>query len=130
MKGKPLLLLIAAGICLPAGDDVSRHKKAMDQVQEWKDDLKDALDAKAAAKAAGLADKLAKAAAQEASLWNKAKQDDALKLANENLEESRQIFTRVKAGNFDQALQTYGRLEATCRACHDLHPEKRLIQQR
>ena len=116
MTGKLLLLLIVAGICLPAGDDVSRHKKAMDQAQEWKDDLKDALDAKAAA--------------QEASLWKKAKQDDALKLANENLEESRQILTSVKAGSFDQALQTYGRLEATCRACHDLHPEKRLMQQR
>jgi cytochrome c556 len=50
-----------------------------------------------------------------------------VKLANENLAASKQISAAAKSGNFDKALQAYSKLEATCRACHDLHLEKRPI---
>jgi len=122
---KVLLLALLATAPNRAADDVARHKESMDQAQEWKDDLKDALEAKARTKAVELAEKLAKAGAQEASYWKAAKQDDVFKLATDNLEAARRIALSAKAGKFDQALQAYDRLEITCRACHDLHPEKR-----
>ena len=124
MKGKLLVALLALAAVYAAGDASSR-KQAMDQAQEWKDDLKDALDAREGPKAAVLARKLATAGAQETAYWKRAGQEDARKLAADNLEASRQVVRAAKAGQFDQANQAYGRLEATCRACHDLHPEKR-----
>jgi hypothetical protein len=124
MKGKLLVALLALATA-EAADYTARHKQSMDQSQEWKDDLKDALDAKAGAKAAELARKLAKSGAQETAYGKRAGQEDALKLAADNLEASRQVELAAKAGQFEQANQAYGRLEATCRACHDLHPEKR-----
>jgi hypothetical protein len=124
MKGKLLVALLSFTAVYAAGDAGSR-KQAMDQAQEWKDDLKDALDAKAGPKAAALARKLARSGTQETAYWKKAGQEDARKLAADNLEASRQIELAAKEGQFDQANQAYGRLEATCRACHDLHPEKR-----
>jgi hypothetical protein len=110
-----------------SADDTARHKAWMDQAQELKDDLKDALDAKTAQKAAHYADELAKFGAREEAYWKRAKQADAATLANENLEASKQISAAARSGNIDQALQGYSKLEATCRGCHDLHPEKRSI---
>jgi len=122
---KVFLLALLAIAPNHAGDDVARHKESMDQAQEWKDDLKDALDAKAGTKAIELAAKLAKAGAREAAYWKSAKQYDILKLATDNREAARRIAQSIRDGKFDQALRAYGRLELTCRACHDLHPEKR-----
>ena len=108
-------------------DEVSRHKEWMDTAQDGKDDLKDALDAKRAAKAVEDAAKLAAIGKQEEAYWKKAGQRDALDLARKNRAAAEQIAAAAQAGRFDQALQAYGNLEATCRACHDLHPEKRLV---
>ncbi len=69
----------------------------MDQAQEWKDGLKDALDAKARTKAIELAERLAKAGAEEAAYWKKAKQDDVLRLAKGNRESARQIALSAEA---------------------------------
>jgi 5'-deoxynucleotidase YfbR-like HD superfamily hydrolase len=121
-------LLFVAVCVAQAVDDKTRHKEWMDRAQELKDDLRDALDAKAGQKAAKYADELSKTGAQEETYWRKAKQDEAVKLAKENLAASKYISAAAKIGNFDQALQAYSKLDATCRGCHDLHPEKRLIQ--
>lgn len=126
MNGKLLVVLLALAAACAAGGDAYDRKQAMDQAQEWKDDLKDALDAREGPKAAGLARKLATAGAREAASWKSAGQEDARKLAVENLAASRQVAQAARAGRFQQANQAYGRLESTCRACHDLHPEKRL----
>jgi len=48
-------------------------------------------------------------------------------LAKENLAASKQISAAAKSSNPGDALQAYPKLEATCRGCHDLHPEKRAI---
>jgi hypothetical protein len=55
--------LLTAALCFTlAADDVARHKEWMDQAQDLKDDLKDALDAKTWPKAASCAEELAKTA--------------------------------------------------------------------
>ena len=123
-----LLLLLVATWCLAmAPDDGSRHKEWMDTAQEVKDDLKDALDSKLAAKAVENAAKLAAIGKQEEAYWKKAGQKDAIGLAQKNRAAAQQIGVAAKAGRFNQALQVYRDLEATCRACHDLHPDKRLV---
>jgi cytochrome c556 len=100
----------------------------MDTAQDVKDDLKDALDAKLAAKILEDAAKLAGIGKQEEAYWKKAGQKDAIGLAQKNRAAAQQIAASAKAGHFDRTLQAYGDLEATCRACHDLHPEKRLVK--
>lgn len=123
-----IALALLASLCLAvSADDVSHHREWMDSAQEVKDDLKDALDAKSAAKAVEWAVKLRELGRQEEAYWKKAGQQDAVSLAKRNLAASRLIASAAKAGRFDQALQAYGDLEASCRACHDLHPEKRLV---
>jgi cytochrome c556 len=108
-----------------APGDASRHKEWMDTAQDLKDDLKDALDARLGPKAAEAATKLAGIGKQEEAYWKKAGQKDVIELAAKNRAAAEEIAAAAKAGRFDQALQAYGNLEATCRACHDLHPEKR-----
>jgi len=110
-----------------APDDAARHREWMDTAQDMKDDLKDALDAKLVPKVLEHAVKLAKIGRQEEAYWKKAGQKDAIDLARKNRAAAEQIAAAAKAGRFDQAFQAYGDLEATCRACHDLHPEKRLV---
>jgi len=66
------------------------------------------------------------AARHKEAYWKKAGQKDALGLARQFRAASLRIEAAAKAARFDQALQAYGNLAATCRACHDLHPEKRL----
>ena len=123
-----LSLLPIAWLCLAmAPDDAARHKEWMDTAQDVKDDLKDALVAKLAPKAIEQAAKLAGIGKQEEAYWKKAGQKDAIDLARKNRAAAEQIAAAAKAGRFNQALQAYGNLEATCRACHDLHPEKRLV---
>lgn len=127
MKRLIVFLTVAAGFSQNA-DDIAKHKGWMDQAQELKDDLKDALDSKAWQKAALQAEELAKLGAREEAYWTRAKQADAVQLAKQNLDASRRIRAAAKSGNADVALQAYSELEATCRQCHDLHPEKRRIQ--
>jgi len=122
-----LSLLLLASLCLAvAADDTARHKEWMDTAQDVKDDLKEALDAKIGPKVIENAEKLAGIGKQEAEYWKKAGQKDAIDLAQKNRAAAEQIAAAARAGNFDKALQSYGNLEATCGACHDLHPEKRL----
>jgi hypothetical protein len=121
MKTKSLLTAV---LCFTlAADDVSEHKEWMDHAQDLKDDLKDALDAKTWQRAGACADELAKSAEREEAYWKRAKQEDAVKLAKDYLAAAKQISTAAKSGNAGLALEAFSKLEATCRACHDLHPE-------
>jgi hypothetical protein len=127
MKCIIAVLIVAVGFSQTA-DDIARHKEWMDRAQDLKDDLKDALDSKIGQKAVQYADELAITGAREEAYWRRAKQQDAVKLAKENLAASKQISSAAKSGDIVQALEAYSKLEATCRGCHDLHPEKRRTQ--
>lgn len=124
------LMLFAAGLAAAAvtSEDTAAHKARMDDAQDLKADLKDALDAKAAAKAAEPAQKLVKLCLDEEGYWVKTKLPDAVKLARQNVAEAGQIASAATQGHLAEALAGFDKLEATCRTCHDLHPEKRLTQ--
>jgi cytochrome c556 len=109
-----------------AGDDAARHKEWMDEAQDLKEDLRDALNAKSGAKAAEPASKLVQIGEREEKYWRDAKLHDIVKIAQQNLVAAREVAAAAKDGHFEEALLAFGRLETTCRACHDVHPEKRL----
>lgn len=119
--------LFLAGAAVTSGE-AAAHKARMNDAQDLKADLKDALDAGATAKALGPAKKLVGLCREEEHYWTRAALSDAVELARKNLAEARQIASAVAGGRADEALAAYGKLETTCRACHDLHPEKRLPQ--
>ena len=120
------LIAISAAMASVTSGDVARHKAWMDTSQDLKDEIRDALSAQSGAKAAHSAQKLTNILRQEEQYWINAKQSDAAKLARQNLAESRQIAAWAKSGDLNQALRAFNKLEETCSACHDLHPEKRL----
>jgi hypothetical protein len=124
------VLLLLAFCCAIAADQAASHKEWMDAAQDFTYDLKDALDAKSSEKAAEPAEKLIKLGEQEEEYWTKAKIEDAVKLARQNLAISRAVAAAAKDGQFDRASKAYAELQTSCRTCHDLHFEKRLSQTR
>jgi cytochrome c556 len=123
---KKATLFLLAFCCAMGADEAARHKEWMDAAQDLTYDLKDALDGKSSEKAAAPAEKLVELGEQEEEYWTKAKLEDAVKLARQNLAASRAVAAAAKDGQFDRALQAYAELETSCRSCHDLHFEKRL----
>jgi hypothetical protein len=127
---RPRILLygcVWTAICLHARDDlVARHKARMDSAQDVRDDLQDALDAKSSVKVAESAGKLVEFGQREREYWSAAGISAAVKLSQNNLEAARAIEVTAKAGNFEGARAAFVHLNDTCRACHDLHPEKQL----
>ncbi len=105
--------------------DSASHKVRMDAAQDLKDELSDALSARSVAAAAPLAGKLIDFSREEEQLWEASKLDDGINLARKNREAAEAIVKALAAADFSQAQAAFGRLEQTCRACHDLHLEKR-----
>ena len=120
------LVIAPLFVLLFAAASAMNHKKNMDAAQEWKEELRDALNARSSTKAAALAGKLVRARTDEADYWRIGGVKEAVKLALENASAARQVEAAAKAGRFPEATEAFGRLEATCRTCHDLHPEKQL----
>jgi hypothetical protein len=122
---RTFLIAACLTMCFGADDRVAQHKAWMDAAQDLKDELQDALDAKAANKVAEAADKLTGIGQREEQYWSKAKVVEGVKLARENLAAAREIAQSAKAGQLNQASKTFAKLNDTCRTCHDLHLEKR-----
>jgi hypothetical protein len=120
-----LMLLASTAYCVST-QDIAVHKQRMDTAQDTSYDLKDALDAKSAEKAAEPSEKLVEFGQQEEDYWKQVNLEDAVKLAQEGLNLARRISLAVKGGQFDEANKAYTALQANCRSCHDLHFEKRI----
>ena len=122
------LCLVATSFAIASvtASEVASHKERIDTAEDLKADLKDALDAGSAAKAGQSADELTKVLEQEEQYWIKTKLDDAIKLAQINMADSKQIATDAKAGKIDDAKTVYKQLQKTCTECHGLHPEQRV----
>ena len=118
-----LCVLLAALTC-SAGEEASRHKAKMDEAQDLKDEIQDGLDGKSASKVADAAAKLRALCQQEEQLWIRARVAEAIRLAGKNLQAVRELEAGAKTGDLDSAAKAFERLNASCRACHDLHLEK------
>lgn len=119
LAGFLFALLVSAGTA-------ERRKQTMDAAQEWEEELGETLAARDSKKSARLAGMLAGLGRSEEAAWKKAGLEEARVLAELNSAAAREVQLSARAGRFEQALQAFGRLGATCRGCHDLHPEKGL----
>ena len=120
----PAAALLAA---LPLfAESAADHKARMDAAQDTQDELRDALDAKSAGKALNANRKLIQFGDREKLYWTAAKLPAAVHLAEENFAAASELQLRLKAGTWDTVEQAYSRVQESCRACHDAHPEKQM----
>ena len=104
---------------------VDEHRAAMNDASDLQEDVRDAFAAKAGDKVAAAAVKLEGLMGRTEDYWAAKKQADIVKLAQATRALAKQLAADGKAGKLDQASATFTTMNASCNACHDLHPEKR-----
>jgi ubiquinone biosynthesis protein UbiJ len=107
------------------GQDAAAHRAWMDEAADLQDELREHLGGKAGDKAAAAATKIEEILAQTQAYWAAKHADDIVKIARESRTLAAAIATAARAGNIDQATDTFATMNARCNGCHDLHPEKR-----
>lgn len=129
---KFLTLLLAAVLCLAATPftkaQLDAHKAWMDDAQDKKDDVREALAAKDSKKLVAVAVEIEKLTAQEQNFWARTTIAQAKELAAKNRSEAKEILQSARAARFAQAADAFARLEKTCSSCHDLHFEKQIAR--
>jgi uncharacterized phage protein gp47/JayE len=122
------LFVLASAIAVYAWaispDEIVKHKKWMDDAQDLKEEIRDAASVKDSARAAIAAGQLVKICEQEVRFWTKTDQRVAQQLAKQNLAAALRTQAGAKSGDSAQLRSAFDGLESTCRACHDVHPEK------
>ena len=108
--------------------ELDAHKAWMNDAQDKKDDVREALAAKDAKKLVAAASGIEKATGQEQQFWARTAIVQAQELANKNRGEAREMLQAARAAHFTEAADAFARLEKTCASCHDLHFEKQLSQ--
>ena len=121
-------LILAAILCLATltKAELDAHKAWMDDAQDKKDDVREALAAKDAKRLVEAALDIERLTEREHQFWARTTIAKARELAVKNRGESREMLKAAQAGEFAQAADALARLEKTCSACHDLHFEKQL----
>ena len=121
MKTFLLLALLAQGAVWTADE----HKAAMNDASDLQEDVRDAIAAKSGSKVAEAAVKLEALMGRTEEYWAAKKQADIVKLAQTTRALAQQLAADGKAAKLDQAADTFQKMNSSCNACHDLHPEKR-----
>jgi hypothetical protein len=101
------------------------HKAAMNDASDLQEDVRDALGAQSGAKVAAAAVKLELLMGRTEDYWSARKQTDIVKLAQATRALAQRLAADGKSGKLEQAAATFSQMNASCNACHDLHPEKR-----
>lgn len=101
------------------------QKAAMNDASDLQEDVRDALGNQAGAKVSEAALKLEGIMGRTEDYWTAKKQADVVKLAQASRALARQLADEGASGKLEEAVDTFRKLNATCGACHDLHPEKR-----
>lgn len=99
--------------------DIAKHKQWMDDAQDLKEEIRDALRAGPASDISKPARQLVSACEKEVQFWRHAKIAGAVVLAEKTLLAARAL----QNGGSHKAL---AELDARCRNCHDMHFERRL----
>jgi hypothetical protein len=120
-------LMLSAVTTLPAQNvsDVETHKGWMNDASDAQEDFRAALvdkDAKAAADAMTKTEQLM---AQTEAYWFERKMQDGVRLAQAARTLAASAAASARAGNLSEASETFGKMNATCNSCHELHLEKR-----
>ena len=135
-----LALSTTAWLALPveAGDrtvtavQTAKHKTRMDDSQDLKDDLRDALGKCTANAGSGCeatsaqitARKLLELARKEEKYWLASGISAAITLAHQSVSAAEAMLRTAPHPDTPDAREAFANLEQNCRSCHDLHPEK------
>jgi len=117
-----LLLALLAQAAIWTADE---HKAGMNDASDLQEDVRDAIAARSGEKIETAAGKLEALMGRTEDYWSAKKQADIVKLAQATRALARQLAADGKGGALDAAATTFGRMNASCNTCHDLHPEKR-----
>ena len=120
-----LILWLAAEF---TGAELAAHKAWMDDAQDKKDDVREALAAKDAKKLVVAAVDMEKLTEREAQFWARTKIAQAKEIASRNRDEAKEMLAAARAREFSPAGDAFARLEKTCSSCHDLHFEKQMMR--
>ncbi len=108
----------------PSAAETAQHKVRMDDSQDLKEDLRDAIDKDDSKAAIEASTKLVAIAREEEGYWAKTKLETAMGLAHDAVAAADRMLKASQQPRSSEARQAFSALEANCRACHDLHPEK------
>jgi hypothetical protein len=123
-----LLVALSLGILVPVTVLAQSEEWAMkmDDAQEAKDDLLDAVGAKSGPKAAEATAKITKFLQETKAFWAAQKMADVVKTADDAIAAANEMSKVAVSGKMDSAKAAYDNLNAACNKCHDLHPENRI----
>ena len=123
-----MLAILGAGALVPVTVRAQSEEWAMkmDDAQEAKDDLLEAVGAKTAPKAAEATAKIQKILQETKAFWEQQKMADVVKTADDALGAANEMAAVAKSGKMDTAKAAYDKLNAACNKCHDLHAEERV----
>jgi hypothetical protein len=102
----------------------AEHKTRMDDSQDLKDDLRDALEKRDANAASESARKLVELARREEAYWLQTGISAAVTLARESVSVADAVLRTAPHPDSSETREALANLERNCRSCHDLHPEK------
>jgi pentatricopeptide repeat protein len=118
--------VLVGGVAILLAADANDHRRWMDEMDHLSFDLMDAFGTKDMAKAGAAIDKMIDYQVLTEQYWAANKQDDIVKIAQDNLALGRAISAAVKAGDLDDAESKFKEMSANCTACHERRPERRL----
>lgn len=122
-----LLTIMGLGLAVPAAmrAQSAQWTQKMDDAQDAKDDLMDAVAAKSGPKAAAAMVKITAIMKESRAFWVEQKMPDVVKVADDALTAAA-MDKLAKSGRMDTAKAAFDKLNAACSTCHDMHPENRL----
>ena len=122
-----VLLISFGGVpgAAPQQPDADAHRAWMDDAGDLQEALRDALRLKEGATVVDASAKMEALMGQTETYWAAKQAADIVKLAQAARSQAKEIGAAAAAAKFDDAEGVFAKLNATCSACHDLHPEKR-----
>jgi soluble cytochrome b562 len=126
----PLKFVLASGLALAVPTLIIAQSEQwamkMDDAQDAKDTLQDAVSAKNAKDAGEQTAKMIAILTETKKFWADQKMPDIVKIADDNLAALNEMAAMAKSGKMDGAQAGFDKINTTCSACHDIHPENRL----
>jgi hypothetical protein len=107
--------------------EVARHKDRMRAAERWQARLDQAVTTGATSNAKRAAKKLTRLLSQEEAYWRRAGLPDALSLAQQNREAAESAVAGAAVGDYIKVRAAGETLRGSCVACHQTHPERRIL---
>ncbi len=101
-------------------------RESMDNTQDAKGDLMEAVDAQQGQKITAAADTIVKLLEENRKFWADKKMPDVLEMFDDTIGQAKAMSAMGKSGKLDGAKEAFAKLSTSCSRCHDAHPEEKL----